>query len=105
MKNENKTGYLNIGSVMYKTRINEKYLKRSKYLPADCKFIRSYIPGTITRILVSEGQQVNEGDELIILEAMKMKNRIKSDSRGKIKSISVKEGDKVAKGSLLVELE
>jgi biotin carboxyl carrier protein len=105
MKNEKRTGYLNIGSVLYKTRISEKFLKRTKYLPVDGKVIKSYIPGTITQILVSEGQDVNEGDEMMILEAMKMKNSIKSDSAGRIKSISVKAGDKVAKGSLLAELE
>jgi biotin carboxyl carrier protein len=105
MKNEKKTGYLNIDSVLYRTRISEKYLGREKFSPDDKRIVRSYIPGTITEIFISLGQEVCAGDEIMILEAMKMKNRIKAGCTGKIKSILVKEGDKVAKGSLLVELE
>lgn len=105
MKNEKKTGYLNIDSVLYSTRISGKFLKREKFSPSDYRIIKSYIPGTITEILVSEGQEVCEGDEMMILEAMKMKNRIKCAFAGRIKIIPVKEGDKVTKGSLLAELE
>jgi biotin carboxyl carrier protein len=105
MKNDKKTGYLNIDSVLYRTRISVKYLKKEKFSPGDKRIIRSYIPGTITEIFISEGQEVCAGDEMMILEAMKMKNRIKAGCTGKVKSISVKEGDKVAKGSLLVEIE
>ena len=102
---EDNLEYLNINSGLYKTRINPRFRNRKPYKPADPKLIRSFIPGVIVEILVKEGQQVKLGDELMILEAMKMKNRIKCSLDGTIKKIVVKQGAKVPKGTLLIELE
>lgn len=103
--NEIKQQFLNIDSSLYKTRISRKFENRKKYLPDNPGIIRSYIPGTVLGISVSEGKQVSKGDLLMILDAMKMKNRIKSNVAGKVKSIAVKPGDKVSKGTILLELE
>ena len=51
--------------------------------------------GTILRILVKEGQRVNKGENLIVLEAMKMENEIVADEDGVIRSILVKANDSV----------
>ena len=51
--------------------------------------------GTILRILVKEGQTVKKGENLIVLEAMKMENEIVADKDGIIRSILVKENDSV----------
>ena len=58
--------------------------------------------GTIVKILVTVGQEVNAGDAVIVLEAMKMENQLQADKAGTIKAINVKTGDKVGAGDVLV---
>jgi len=67
--------------------------------------IKAPMPGLILEINVSVGQEVNEGDNLLILEAMKMENSLSSPRDGIIKSITVAKGDAVDKGQLLIEFE
>ena len=55
--------------------------------------------------MVKPGQLVFKGDDLMILDAMKMKNRLKCNMDGKVKNISVRKGDKVSKGTVMIELE
>jgi biotin carboxyl carrier protein len=102
---DEKAEYLNINLDLYKTRLSSKYKNRKPYKPADPKLILSFIPGTITDILVKEGQLVIKGEDLMILDAMKMKNRLKSSIDGKVKKIVVEKGARVSKGVLLIELE
>jgi biotin carboxyl carrier protein len=104
-KDNDELGFLNINSRNYKTRISRKFAGRKPYRPADPKMIISFIPGTVLDILVKEGQEVKTGDGLMILDAMKMQNQLKSTYEGKIKRIAVKKGDKVSKGTLLLEME
>ena len=63
------------------------------------------MPGTIINILVNEGDEVLEYQEVIILEAMKMENAIPTPEAGKIKEIKVKVDDKVATNQILMVLE
>ncbi len=67
--------------------------------------IKAPMPGLILEITVSVGQKVNEDDQLLILEAMKMENVLTSPRKGVIKSISVKKGEAVDKNALLIEFE
>jgi len=99
------TGRLNIDSTIYTTRLSRKFINRKPWSPADPGSVISYIPGTVLDILVKEGQAVEKGDDLIILEAMKMQNFIKSVIAGKIKKISVEKGDRIGKGTLLLEID
>lgn len=69
------------------------------------KEIKAPMPGLVLEIAVSEGQEVQEGDKILILEAMKMENSIIINSQSIIKRIAVKTGQAVDKGQLLVELE
>jgi len=105
MEEEEKYEILNIDASLYKTRLSSKFRSRVPYKSPDPKSILSFIPGTILDILVKQGQEVRKGDELIILEAMKMQNLLKSATDGRIKMIAVKKGDKVAKGTLMLEME
>ena len=105
MKKDEKLGYLNIDSSLYKTRISENFKNRKPYQPADPKIILSFIPGTVLDIFVKEGQSVKKGEELMILDAMKMKNKLKCPMDGRVKSIAVDKGAKVSKGTVLLELE
>jgi biotin carboxyl carrier protein len=105
MTKEDKLGYLQIDSSFYKTRIDPRFENRIQYMPSDPKIILSFIPGTVTQIYVTEGQIVKKGEELMILDAMKMQNKLKCSMDGKIKSIAVTIGTKVSKGTILIELE
>jgi len=97
--------FLNIGMSLYKTRISKKFENRKEYQPLNPKMILSFIPGTVLDIIVKEGQTVEKGDDLMILDAMKMQNRLKSAISGRIKKIHANKGDRVSKGTLLLELE
>ncbi len=105
MKEDDKLGYLNIDTSLYKTRISEKFQNRKSYKPADPRIILSFIPGTVLDILIEKGQSVKKGEVLMILDAMKMQNKLKCIMDGNVKSIAVKKGDKVSKGTVLLELE
>jgi biotin carboxyl carrier protein len=63
------------------------------------------MPGLVVDISVSVGDEVNKGDALLVLEAMKMENVLKSKGSGIVKSIQVSQKDKVDKGQLLIEFE
>ena len=63
------------------------------------------MPGIILSIAVKEGDEVNAGDPILVLEAMKMENEIHATRAGKVKKIHVSEGAEVQSGSALVEFE
>ena len=105
MNNNDKLGFLNIDTSLYQTRISSKFQNRKPYQPADPRIILSFIPGTVLEIFIKPGQNVSIGDDLMILDAMKMQNKLKCNMNGKVKSIAVKKGDKVSKGTVLLELE
>jgi biotin carboxyl carrier protein len=105
MSTKEKPEFLNINNSLYQTRISDKFKNRTKYEPADPRMILSFIPGTVLDIFVAPGQTVKQGEVLLILDAMKMQNQLKSPVDGKIKAILAKKGDRVSKGVLLVELE
>ncbi|MCX6253085.1 MAG: acetyl-CoA carboxylase biotin carboxyl carrier protein subunit [Bacteroidia bacterium] len=105
MNKKDTLGYLNIDTSLYKTRISSKFENRKSYKPVDPRIILSFIPGTVLDILIKEGQKVEKGDNLMILDAMKMQNKLKCNIDGKVKTIAVKKGDKVSKGTVLLELE
>ena len=96
---------LNINHIIYKTRLSVRFRNLNKYLPEDKSRIVSFIPGTVVEIIAGVGDTVVPGSELLILEAMKMKNRINSPVKGVIKSINVEKGQVIPRGHLLVELD
>jgi len=63
------------------------------------------MPALVVKVEVEVGAVIAAGQGLIILEAMKMENEIKSPQAGKVKSVFVKKGNAVEKGTLLLELE
>ncbi len=68
------------------------------------KEIKAPMPGLVLEIAVKEGQEVNEGEKLLILEAMKMENSIMIHANATIKRIAVTAGQAVEKGQVLIEL-
>ncbi len=89
----------------YKTRLSRKYTERKPYQPHNPKMIFAFIPGTIKKVLISEGDSVNKGDNLLVLEAMKMNNSILATAQGIIAKVLVKPGQVVSKNQLLIEIE
>ena len=65
--------------------------------------IRAPMPGLILDVHIEEGEEVKEGQVIMILEAMKMENIIKSPGEGIVKKINVQTGESVDKNSLLVQ--
>ena len=66
--------------------------------------VKSPLPGTITEIKVAVGQQVNVGDIVLVLEAMKMQNNIEAEYAGTVTSITVKPGETVMEGAVLLTI-
>lgn len=89
----------------YKTFLTEKYKNRKKWEEPNPKKFYSQIPGTVIKIYVNEGQKVKEGELMMVLEAMKMKNKIYFIADGIVKKIYVKENKQIPKGHLMVEIE
>ena len=67
--------------------------------------LASPMPGTIIKYVVSVGQEVKAGETILILEAMKMESALPSPIAGKVKELSCKAGDRVAKGAVLAIIE
>ena len=88
----------------YKTGITKKFENRKKWITPDPKKIAAIIPGTIIDVFVKNGQKVNKGETILILEAMKMQNQILMPFDGKIKKIYVKPDEKIPKNFLMIEL-
>ncbi|MEX0584711.1 MAG: biotin/lipoyl-containing protein, partial [Natronospirillum sp.] len=62
------------------------------------------LTGNIFKILVGEGDSVEEGETIIVLEAMKMETEVKAQKSGTVSRVCVKEGDSVTTGDTLLEL-
>ncbi|HOJ38760.1 MAG TPA: acetyl-CoA carboxylase biotin carboxyl carrier protein subunit [Ignavibacteriales bacterium] len=71
----------------------------------DANVVVAPIPGTILKVLVKPGDSVTAGQEVVILEAMKMENILKAEKSGKVKAVKVNPGDTVMEGDVLVEIE
>lgn len=67
--------------------------------------LKAPMPGKILKLLVEEGDEVELGDPVAILEAMKMENELKAPQAGVISGIAVGEGDSVEKNVLILEIE
>ena len=69
------------------------------------KEIRSFMPGKVVEVMVAVGDTVEKEQGVLIIEAMKMENEIRTSAAGTVKSIFVEAGQAVESGELLIELE
>lgn len=67
--------------------------------------VKAPMPGIILDVMVEAGQQVEEGDYLLVLEAMKMENTLTAPRSGTIKTLHIEKGNTVDKNQLLLEME
>ena len=106
-----KSMLLKIDGVFFQVKIRDHFdlLVKKMGLSANVihkvKELKAPMPGLVLLIDVVPGQEVKEGDQLFILEAMKMENVIKSTGDGIVKEVFVKKGQAVDKGALLIEME
>jgi biotin carboxyl carrier protein len=96
---------LALNDTLYETTFTKKYAQRKPYAPKDPRRLTAIIPGLILELRVGPGDQVREGHDLLVLEAMKMQNHITAHDDVTIKALHVAPGDTVTKGQLLMEFE
>ena len=78
---------------------------RSRRRESSEGILASPMPGTVVKVLVAAGDDVAKGDDLVIVEAMKMEIKISAPRDGKVKSVSAAAGEPCDGGEILVELE
>ncbi|MBN1832609.1 MAG: acetyl-CoA carboxylase biotin carboxyl carrier protein subunit [Deltaproteobacteria bacterium] len=93
-----------IDDTPYETEIPEKSLGGLFKGISDPLEVRAVIPGTVVKVKVRKGQQVSEGQVVLILEAMKMYNEVEANTSGKIDEINVSPGDRVETGQLMIRI-
>ncbi len=79
--------------------------RREKALAAGPLVLRSPMPGLVIQIAVSEGNRVQAGDPVAVVEAMKMQNELIAERGGKVAKVHVREGDRVDARAPLVTIE
>ncbi len=100
-----------VNGVSYNFTIETPFsLKRRQILAAnrpvsDTEELHAPMPGKIAGVMVSEGQEVNAGDPLVVLEAMKMQNTLTAVEKGTVTAVKVQVGQNVGKDDLLVEIK
>ena len=83
----------------------KKAAPAKKKAAAGANSVTAIMPGAILKVLVAEGDPVEAGDVVVILEAMKMENEIQAHRAGRVKTVHVGPGDSVENGQALVEIE
>ena len=73
--------------------------------PAGPTPVKAPMPGLIVRVSVSVGDEVQAGQGVVVMEAMKMENELRTTGAGRVKAVHATPGTAVEKGALLVELE
>jgi biotin carboxyl carrier protein len=96
---------IKVDATTYETQLSKKYLMRKKYVPKDPLVLYTGIPGVVKSLSVKEGSAVKKGDAILVLEAMKMLNNIKSPVNGVVEKIFVLPGQQVAKDEHLVKFK
>uniref|UniRef100_A0A8C6ZES1 Propionyl-CoA carboxylase alpha chain, mitochondrial n=1 Tax=Nothoprocta perdicaria TaxID=30464 RepID=A0A8C6ZES1_NOTPE len=99
-----------LGTVYKLQILSQAAAELSKYMPEKAaedtsSILRSPMPGTVVAVSVKPGDTVSEGQEICVIEAMKMQNSLAAAKTGKVKAVHCRAGDTVGEGDLLVELE
>ncbi|MDB5132904.1 MAG: gcdC [Mucilaginibacter sp.] len=103
-----KTAGIKVGNHIYTITVKDQFdilldqLGLSNLNAAKVSDIKAPMPGLVLKVFVTEGMEIKKGDNLFILEAMKMENIIKAPADSIIKTVKIKPGDKVEKGQILL---
>ena len=104
MAEEKELKNLIIQGAIYKTTFTGKFEERVNWEAPNENNIYSFIPGTIIDIFVKPKSKVKEGETLLLLEAMKMQNRVRMPFDGEIVKIHVKKNDVIPRKHLMIEI-
>ena len=80
----------------------EAYRAAHRHAPSG---LEAPMPGKVIAVKAEAGQAVSKGQELLVVEAMKMENAIRAPRDGRVKAVNAKVGDAVAPGTVLVEMD
>jgi biotin carboxyl carrier protein len=104
-----KTAEIKVNNNIYSVTVKDQFdilldkLGLSNLNSARISEIKAPMPGMVLKVFVTEGMEVAKGDNLFILEAMKMENIIKAPANVVVKTVKIKPGDKVEKGQILMQ--
>ena len=104
MTEEKELKNLIIQGAVYKTTFTKKFEKRVNWEAPNENLLYSFIPGTIIDIFVKPKDKVKEGETLLLLEAMKMQNKVCMPFDGEIVKIHVKKNDIIPRKHLMIEV-
>ena len=105
---EAKTAEIKVNNHIYTLTAKDQFdvlldkMGLNNLMTAKISDIKAPMPGMVLKVLVNEGDEIKKGDNLFVLEAMKMENIIKSPADVNVKTIKIKAGDKVEKGQILI---
>ncbi len=108
---EDKSFTINVNGNNYNIQVKDKYDALLAELGLDSlaskkvKEVKAPMPGLVLNLIAKAGDTIKEGDSLLVLEAMKMENVLKSPTEGEISKIHVKEGNTVEKNEVLVSFK
>ncbi|HEY8782022.1 MAG TPA: acetyl-CoA carboxylase biotin carboxyl carrier protein subunit [Mucilaginibacter sp.] len=103
-----KTAEIRVNNNIYSVTAKDQFdilldkLGLSSLSAAKISEIKAPMPGMVLKVFVTEGMEIKKGDNLFILEAMKMENIIKAPADAIVKKVKIKPGDKVEKGQILM---
>lgn len=111
LNREEKRCIIKVNGNRYTLNIKDRYdellhrLGMDKIAGSKISDLKAPMPGLVLKIFVNKGDKVKKGENLLVLEAMKMENIIKSPADLKIKDIKIKPGGKVEKNEVLISFE
>ncbi|TAH44352.1 MAG: biotin/lipoyl-binding protein [Bacteroidetes bacterium] len=110
MNPEEKTFIIKVNNHTYNINLRDKYDELLREMGIDAlagrkiNDIKAPMPGLVLSVLVENGQSVQKGDGILILEAMKMENVLKAPSDCVIRKVRITKGDKVEKNQIMIDL-
>jgi biotin carboxyl carrier protein len=107
----NKTCAIKVNGTTYQIKVEDQFDQLLKQMGMDnlagnkISEIKAPMPGLVLNVMVEENVEVKKGDNLLVLEAMKMENILKSSADGVVKKVLINKGDKVEKNQVLIQFK
>ncbi|KHJ37088.1 glutaconyl-CoA decarboxylase subunit gamma [Pedobacter glucosidilyticus] len=109
LNKEEKYIMIKVNTNVYRFDVSDQYDILLKEMGLDklnqhiVKELKAPMPGLVLQVMVQAGDEIKKGDNLLVLEAMKMENILKAPADATVKSILIKAGDKVEKNEVLIQ--
>jgi biotin carboxyl carrier protein len=109
LNKEEKYVLIKVNAQVYRFDVSDQYDILLKEMGLDklyqhiVKELKAPMPGLVLQVMVQAGDEIKKGDNLLVLEAMKMENILKAPTDATVKSILIKAGDKVEKNQVLIQ--